>query len=98
MIQDDYGNLVDPATASTINARLDSGDARMTRIESELSINTKSVQMLVTNTADLVMFFESVQGALRVLNWLGALAKPLGYIAALVASIAGILAAMKGGK
>lgn len=98
MIQDDYGNLVDSATASTINDRLDSGDARMTRIESELSINTKSVQMLVTNTADLVVFFESVQGALRVLNWLGALAKPLGYIAALVASIAGIWAAVKGAK
>lgn len=98
MFQDDYGTLVDPATASTINDRLDSGDARMTRIESELTTNTKSVQMLVANTADLVVFFESVQGALRVLNWLGALAKPLGYIAALVASIAGIWAAMKGGK
>lgn len=98
MIQDDYGNLVDGATVRTLSQRLDQGDARMTRIESELSINTKSVQMLVTNTADLVVFFESVQGALRVLNWLGALAKPLGYIAALVASIAGIWAATKGGK
>ena len=98
MIQDDYGNLVDPATASTINARLDSGDARMTRIESDLAMNTRTLQLLVENTADLVEFFKSLQGALRVLNWVGALAKPLGYIAALVASIAGIWAAMKGAK
>jgi len=54
--------------------------------------------LLVENTADLVEFSRSLQGALRVFSWLGALAKPLGYIAALVASIAGIWAAVKGAK
>lgn len=46
MIQDDYGNLVDATTAGTLRERLDAGDARMTRIEGDLSTNTQLTQQL----------------------------------------------------
>jgi len=96
MIQDDYGNLVDATTAGTLRERLDAGDARMTRIEGDLSTNTQLTQQLATSTADMVEFFEAMKGALKVLNWIGKLARPLGAIATLAASLAGLWAVFKG--
>lgn len=98
MIQDDYGNLVDAATAGTIRERLDAGDVRMNRIEGDLSENTRLTQQLATNTADIVEFFDAMKGALKVLNWIGKLARPLGAIATLVASAAGAWAVFRGHK
>lgn len=98
MIQDDYGNLVDAASYGSLNARLDAGDKRMTRIEDELSENTKLTAQLATNTADIVEFFAAMQGAFKVLNWIGRLAKPIGVIAAAAASIAGAVSVLKGAK
>lgn len=98
MIQDDYGNLVDAATADTIRERLDAGDARMTRIEGDLATNTRLTEQLATNTADIVEFFDAMKGALKVLNWIGKLARPLGAIATLLASLAGAWSVLKGHK
>ena len=98
MIQDDYGNMIDAASYGSLNERLDAGDKRMTRIEDELSANTKLTAQLATNTADIVEFFAAMQGALKVLNWIGKLARPIGAIAATAASLAGLFAVMKGHK
>lgn len=96
MIQDDFGNLVEATSASAIHRRLDAGDSRMARIESDLSTNTQLTQQLATSTADLVEFFDAMKGALKVLNWIGKLARPLGAIATLAASLAGLWAVFKG--
>lgn len=46
MIQDDFGNLVEPTNARTINERLDAGDRRMVAIETDLAANTRATQEL----------------------------------------------------
>lgn len=98
MTTDDYGNLVDATTAGTLRERLDAGDARMTRIEGGLEANTKLTQQLASNTAEIVEFFAAMKGALKVLNWIGKLARPLSAIAALAAATLAAWAAMKGHK
>ena len=97
VIQDDYGNEVQPG-ARTINARLDACDERMTRIESDLRTNTAATEQIRSNTADLVEFFQAAQGAFKVLNWIGRAAKPLTYIATLCASLWGLWLATRGHK
>lgn len=79
-MQDDFGNALNPHTARTINARLDEGDARMTRIEAELRTNTETTEMVRANTAEMVEAFKAAQGAFRVLKWIGMAAKPITYI------------------
>lgn len=97
-MQDDFGNLVNPSTARTINARLDEGDARMTRIEADLRANTEATEKVRVNTAEMVEFFAAAQGAFKVLNWIGKAAKPITYIVMLgTAGIAFWKALMVGG-
>lgn len=85
-MQDDYGNELPMQAAKTINARLDDGDARMARIEGELEANTKATEQIRVNTAELVEFFAAAQGAFRVLNWIGRVAKPITYIVMLASA------------
>ena len=47
-MQDDFGNAINPNTARTITARLDEGDARMTRIEADLRANTEATERYVS--------------------------------------------------
>lgn len=79
-MQDDFGNEINPNTARTITARLDEGDARMTRIEADLRANTAATEKVRVNTAEMVEFFAAAQGAFKVLNWIGKVAKPITYI------------------
>lgn len=102
-MQDDYGNQILPAAAKTISARFDDGDARMGRIESdvavvraELEANTKATQSVADSTAELVAFFHAMRGAMKVLNWIGKLARPLGAIVGLGAAVLAAVGAAKG--
>lgn len=60
-----------------------------------LAENTETIKEIKTYTADMLEVFESWNGAMRVMEMIGSLAKPLGYIAALVAAVVGIWNAMK---
>lgn len=86
-----------------VDDRMQTGDARMTRIEDnvaevrdELSRNTEATERLERNTKEIVEFFEAIKGALKVLNWLARLARPLGYLASAGAAVLGLWAAWKG--
>ncbi|BEP92497.1 hypothetical protein GmRootA79_08810 [Acidovorax sp. A79] len=105
MIQDDFGNLVDLTTAATIHARLDDGDQRLSRVEAEqialrreLEANTLATQAVKADTAELVELFQSFKGAIKVLNWLGKLAKPMAYIVGCGTACVGFWATLKGQK
>ena len=50
-----------------------------------------------TDTAELVSLMHSVQGAFKVLDMIGKLAKPLGAIVMLCVAIASMFSALKGG-
>lgn len=93
---------------SGVNQMRDSlraGDERMTRIEDnaadlrdELAENTRATRAVAGNTAELVELFQSFKGAIKVLNWLGKLAKPMAYIVGLGTAMLGFWAALKGHK
>lgn len=102
-MQDDFGNQILPAAVKTISARFDDGDARMGRIEgdvaavrAELEANTRATQSVADSTAELVDFFHAMRGAMKVLNWIGKLARPLGAIIGLGAAVLAAVAASKG--
>ena len=62
-----------------------------------LAENTETIKEIKTDTADMLEVFESWKGAMRVMEMIGRLAKPLGYIVGFGASVAAFWAAMKSG-
>ena len=62
-----------------------------------LAANTETITQIKTDTAEMLDVFESWKGAMRAMEMLGKLAKPLGYIVGLGASMAAFWAAMKSG-
>ncbi|WKB52324.1 hypothetical protein [Eleftheria terrae] len=71
--------------------------ARVERLEAGMQENTEATRRVEANTGELVEFFSSVKGAFRVFNWIGTVARPIGYIAAAIAALAGAWSAFKGG-
>ncbi len=57
----------------------------------------EDIRQIRADTSGIVDFFDSATGAFKVLNWIGKAAKPLGYIAATIAAVAGAWASVKGG-
>lgn len=87
-----------------VDRRLDDGAATMKALREELAENTTATKKAQADaehtknsTKELVSLLESFKGAFRVLEMIGKLARPLGYIAALVAAVLGIVSVIKGG-
>ena len=62
-----------------------------------LAANTETIAQIKTDTAEMLGVFESWKGAMKVMEMLGKLAKPLGYIVGMFASVAAFYTAMKSG-
>ena len=62
-----------------------------------LAANTETIAQIKTDTAEMLSVFESWKGAMRVMEMLGKLARPLGYIVGLGASMAAFWVALKSG-
>ena len=84
--------------------RMDEIAATVARIQEEqvnakalLAENTETIKQIQTNTHDMLQVFESWKGAMRALEMIGKLARPLGYITAFVGSVVGIWVAIKNG-
>ena len=95
---------IDQATAESITRQFAEGNDRMTRIEGdvaavrlELKANTEATQAVAASTAELVELFTAMKGALKVLNWIGSLARPMAYIVAFGSACVGLWAAIKTG-
>ena len=90
---------------------LDEGDRRMNSLADEITAvkleqsefrrllkeNTDDTKAIKADTAELLEAFRSFKGAMKVLEWIGKAAKPIGYIAGLCASVTAFWAAMKSG-
>ena len=90
---------------------LSQGDKRMNSLTDEITAvkleqaefrhllkeNTDATNSIKADTAELLEAFRSFKGAMKVLEWIGKAAKPIGYIAGLCASVAAFWAAMKSG-
>ena len=90
---------------------LDHGDKRMNTLTDEITAvkmeqaefrrllkeNTDATNAIKADTAELLEAFRSFKGAMKVLEWIGKAAKPLGYIVGACASVTAFWAAMKSG-
>jgi hypothetical protein len=85
-----------PGELAALHTRLDASDARMRSVEEGLRANTVITKRIDDNTKDLVETFVAMQGAFKVLGWIGKAAKPLGLIAAAAAAAVSFWAALKG--
>jgi hypothetical protein len=66
----------------------------VTAIDSKQSA---AIDTLVANTAEILEVFSSWKGAMKVLDYLGKIAKPIGYIVALGASLMAVWTAYRTG-
>lgn len=90
---------------------LDHGDKRMNSLADEITAvkleqsefrrllkeNTDATNSIKADTAELVEAFHSFKSAMKVLEWIGKAAKPVGYIVGVCASITAFWTAMKSG-
>lgn len=58
-------------------------ESRMTAIEAIQVEHKAQLCRIEANTSDIIATFDAFKGAWTVLNWIGKLAKPLGYIVTL---------------
>lgn len=72
------------------------GEQRMDALEAAVEANTKLTRQVHTDTAEMVAWINAIKGATRVLEAVGKLAKPLAYLLALIAVVAGWWASAKG--
>lgn len=70
---------------------------RVGHLEKGLAENTAATKRIESNTSEIIDMFGNFKGAMRVLEGIGKLARPVSYVAALGASVAGIWAAFKTG-
>lgn len=77
--------------------RLSDGDLTIKQIQGDLAENTEATKRIAESTADIVVFFQSVQGAFKVLNWIGKLARPVGAIVGLCLALWGVYLAWRSG-
>jgi ABC-type transporter Mla subunit MlaD len=85
-------------------AKFDEGEHRFNRLEQNLSENTrktnkidKTLTSLSEELGEMIEEAKAAKGAIKVLNWVGALAKPLGYIAIFVGACISAYTAVKAG-
>jgi hypothetical protein len=75
----------------------DNSSRRFDVLEQELAANTEATKRIETNTGEVVQAFSDMRGGLRVLESIGRLARPVGFIAAAVAACVGMWTALKTG-
>jgi hypothetical protein len=61
---------------------------QVSEVKTDLLANTEATKRIETNTAELMEWLRAFQGVFKVLNMVGSVAKPLGYIAAAIGAIA----------
>lgn len=93
-MQDDFGNQL---PVSAVFQRLVEGDKRMGNIESDVAAIRKEQHQLRMKVTDLLEFFEAMQGAFKVLNWIGAFARPVAAIIGLGVALTGAWTVVRGG-
>lgn len=70
-----------------IEKQLKSGQARMAAIEIGLAENTTTTNRIDKSTAGMVEWMNNFEGAFKVLEGIGKLAKPLAIIAAAIITV-----------
>lgn len=79
---------------ANVNQRLNEGAETMRQLRADIADNTETTRRIQTDTSELVELLRSFKGAFSVLEKLGKLAKPLGYIAMAASAMVGLWAAL----
>lgn len=74
-----------------VNHRLDQGSQKMKGLEDALRANTDATERIAKNTQEIVDFFEAIKGGMKVLTWLGKLAKPLTALVLFFSAVWGLV-------
>lgn len=82
---------------ANVDKRLDAGAATMKELRADLQLNTEATNEVKKDTGELIGILKSFQGAMKVLEMLGKLARPLAYIFMLGSAVLGLLHVIKGG-
>ena len=77
--------------------RMDTLTAEVAALKAKMDEHGQQITAIKTDTAEMLAVFQSWQGAMKVIEMIGKLAKPLGYIVGFGASVAAFWAAMKSG-
>ncbi|MDD2610641.1 MAG: hypothetical protein PHX60_13325 [Giesbergeria sp.] len=93
-MQDDFGNQL-PVAA--IAKRLVEGDERMEKIENSVAATREDQHDMREQMAEMLEFFQAMKGAFKVLNLIGALARPVAGIVGLGVALTGAWTAVRGG-
>ena len=64
-------------------SRMARTEAAAEQIRADLEENTKMTEKVLGGLGDVVEFFTAMKGAFKVLNWIGAVAKPVAAIVGL---------------
>lgn len=80
-----------------VDRRFGEGSETMKNLSDRLDENTESTKRTEANTAELVAMFLAWKGAFKVLDMIGSLAKPLGYIVMCASAIWGAIIVIKTG-
>ena len=105
------GGVMNEEFEQDVARALDQGDKRMNSLADEITAvkleqsefrrllkeNTDATNAIKADTAELLEAFRSFKGAMKVLEWIGKAAKPMGYVVGLGASVAAFWTAMKSG-
>lgn len=85
------------AWRAKVDARLDAGAANMRNLRADLKINSDLTTQVHADTRELVSLLNSFQGAFKVFDLVGRIAKPLGYIVMACSAVLAFWTAIKGG-
>ena len=87
-----------PATAiKEIHSRLELGERRMDKMDASIQENTTITSGVKADTTKIVEMFKSWTGAIKTLEQLGKIARPLSYVVILFGSIWSAVTVFKSG-
>jgi hypothetical protein len=84
------------AFIKSLHARVVQMEQDMAHNAEATARNTDSIETIRQNTQDIVDTFAALAGGFKVLQGLGRLARPIGYIATAIAATLAAVAAVKG--
>lgn len=85
------------AAIKDIHSRLDQGERRMDKMDASIQENTSITSGVKADTTEIVEMFKSWTGAIKTLEQLGKVARPLSYVVMLLGSIWSAITVFKSG-
>lgn len=68
--------------------RLDALEAKVASMEDNMERNACVIAKIDASTSGIVEAFQALEGGVKVMQWIGKLAKPIGWIVAMCTAIA----------